>query len=262
MTGVQTCALTISELEMQKAKESEQLKSAFLANVSHEIRTPLNAIVGFSNLLVNSELKEDKNAYINIINENSDLLLQLISDILDFSKIESGVLDYLWKEISLKELCLHQCHVHSLKMPADVHFVYDADSLPDVIVRTDPKRIRQVISNLILNAIKFTKKGTITLTYRCEADCVRVEIHDTGIGIAPKDLRPIFERFVKVNCFKQGTGLGLTICKSIVEALNGTIGVESTLGRGSCFLFTLPYGNQEEQQSNAAIQYSDRKDVR
>ena len=232
-----------SELEIQKVREADQLKSAFLANMSHEIRTPLNAIIGFSNILAETDDKEEKEEFVKIINKNSDLLLRLITDILDFSKIESGILDYTVTDASLKETCYEQYQVHSLKMPENVRLECDFDSLPDIIIHTDPKRITQVISNLISNAAKFTEKGSITLSYRIVEKHVLVEVTDTGIGISPQDLNSIFERFVKVNSFKQGTGLGLTICKTIIEALGGTIGVDSEPGKGSRFWFTLPYRN-------------------
>ena len=230
-----------SELEIQKVREADKLKSAFLANMSHEIRTPLNAIIGFSGILAETEDKEEKEEFVKIINKNSDLLLRLITDILDFSKIESGILDYSLTDASLKEICHEQYQVHSLKMPDGVELICDFDSLPDIIVHTDPKRITQVISNLISNATKFTEKGRITLSYRIMERRILVEVIDTGIGISPQNQRTIFERFVKVDSFKQGTGLGLTICKTIVETLNGTIGVDSKLGEGSRFWFTLPY---------------------
>lgn len=230
-----------SELEIQKVREADKLKSAFLANMSHEIRTPLNAIIGFSGILAETEDKEEKEEFIKIINKNSDLLLRLITDILDFSKIESGILDYSLTDASLKEICYEQHQVHSLKMPDGVELICDFDSLPDITVHTDPKRITQVISNLISNAAKFTEKGSITLSYRIMEGRVLVEVTDTGIGISPQNQHTIFERFVKVDSFKQGTGLGLTICKTIIEALNGTIGVDSKQGEGSRFWFTLPY---------------------
>ena len=230
-----------SELEIQKVREADKLKSAFLANMSHEIRTPLNAIIGFSGILAETEDKEEKEEFIKIINKNSDLLLRLITDILDFSKIESGILDYSLTDASLKEICYEQHQVHSLKMPDGVELICDFDSLPDITVHTDPKRITQVISNLISNAAKFTEKGCITLSYRIMEGRVLIEVIDTGIGISPQNQHTIFERFVKVDSFKQGTGLGLTICKTIIEALNGTIGVDSKQGEGSRFWFTLPY---------------------
>lgn len=230
-----------SELEMQKVREADKLKSAFLANMSHEIRTPLNAIIGFSNIIAEADEKEEKEEYVKIINKNSDLLLRLITDILDFSKIESGVLDYSLVDVSLKEICNEQYQVHSLKMPDGVSLVCDFDALPDISICTDPRRVTQVISNLISNATKFTDKGSITLSYRMVDKCVLVEVTDTGIGISPENIDAIFERFVKINSFKQGTGLGLTICKTIIEALGGMIGVDSEPGIGSRFWFTLPY---------------------
>lgn len=229
-----------SELEMQKIKEADKLKSAFLANMSHEIRTPLNAIVGFSNILAEIDDMEEKQEYIKIINKNSDLLLRLITDILDFSKIESGVLDYSYAYVNLKEICAEQFQVHSLKVSEEINLICPLDTLPDLSLYTDPKRVTQVISNLISNAIKFTEKGTITLSYQIIPDFVRVEVVDTGIGISTQKIHTIFDRFVKINSFMQGTGLGLTICKTIVEALNGDIGVESEPGKGSRFWFTLP----------------------
>lgn len=230
-----------SELEMQKVREADKLKSAFLANMSHEIRTPLNAIIGFSNIIAVADEKEEKEEYVKIINNNSDLLLRLITDILDFSKIESGVLDYSLVDVSLKEICNEQYQVHSLKMPDGVSLVCDFDALPDISICTDPRRVTQVISNLISNATKFTNTGSITLSYRMVDKCVLVEVTDTGIGISPENIDAIFERFVKINSFKQGTGLGLTICKTIIEALGGMIGVDSEPGIGSRFWFTLPY---------------------
>lgn len=229
-----------SELEMQKAREADKLKSAFLANMSHEIRTPLNAIIGFSNLLAETDDNGEKQEYVKIINKNSDLLLRLITDILDFSKIESGVLDYSLSYVNLKEICAEQFQVHSLKVPEGVELKCNLDTLPDIILHTDPKRITQVISNLISNAAKFTEIGSITLSYQISDRFVKVIVADTGIGITAEKISTIFERFVKVNSFKQGTGLGLTICKTIVEALDGEIGVESEPGKGSRFWFTLP----------------------
>lgn len=229
-----------SELEMQKAREADKLKSAFLANMSHEIRTPLNAIVGFSNIIADTEDIEEKQEYVSIINKNSDLLLRLITDILDFSKIESGKLDYSLSVVNLKEICSMQVKMHSLKVPENVSLVCDLDNLPEIKLITDPRRVTQVISNLISNATKFTETGSITLSYKILRKQVQVEVSDTGMGISPENREKIFERFVKINSFKQGTGLGLTICKTIIEALQGEIGVDSEQGKGSRFWFTLP----------------------
>lgn len=230
-----------SELEIQKVREADKLKSAFLANMSHEIRTPLNAIIGFSNILAETDDKEEKEEFVKIINKNSDLLLHLITDILDFSKIESGVLDYSLSDTSLKDIFHEQFQVHAMKMPEKVSLICDFDALPDIFVHTDPKRVTQVLSNLISNAVKFTEVGSIRFSYRIVEKYVLVEVIDTGIGISPQHQQAIFDRFVKVNSFKQGTGLGLTICKTIIEALNGTIGVDSRPGEGARFWFTLPY---------------------
>ena len=212
-----------------------------LANMSHEIRTPLNAIIGFSNILAETDDKEEKEEFVKIINKNSDLLLRLITDILDFSKIESGVLDYSLSDTSLKDIFHEQFQVHAMKMPEKVSLICDFDALPDIFVHTDPKRVTQVLSNLISNAVKFTEVGSIRFSYRIVEKYVLVEVIDTGIGISPQHQQAIFDRFVKVNSFKQGTGLGLTICKTIIEALNGTIGVDSRPGEGARFWFTLPY---------------------
>ena len=230
-----------SELEIQKVREADKLKSAFLANMSHEIRTPLNAIIGFSNILAETDDREEKEEFVKIINNNSDLLLRLITDILDFSKIESGILDYSLADASLKEIFYEQFQVHALKMPEQVSLICDFDALPDILVHTDPKRVTQVISNLISNAVKFTEKGSIRLSFRIVEGYVLIEVIDTGIGISLQHQQTIFDRFMKVNSFKQGTGLGLTICKTIIKALGGTIGVDSRPGEGARFWFTLPY---------------------
>lgn len=229
-----------NELEMQKAREADMLKSTFLANMSHEIRTPLNAIVGFSGILAEMDDEEEKDEYVKIINQNCDLLLRLITDILDFSKIESGVMDYSLTDVNIKEICREQYKVHSLKVQEGVTMICDLDVLPDKILYTDPKRVTQVISNLLSNAIKFTEQGHISLSYSVKEDHVLFEVSDTGIGVSAAHIDTIFERFTKVDSFRQGTGLGLSICKTIVKALQGEIGVDSTPGKGSRFWFTLP----------------------
>lgn len=229
-----------AEIEKQKAQEADKLKSAFLANMSHEIRTPLNAIVGFSSLMAETDDAAEQQHYLEIIHKNNDLLLSLITDILDFSKIESGKLDYSLTDIDLKEICTELYLVHSLKAAPGVEMVFRSDELPSVLLRTDAKRITQVISNLLSNAVKFTEQGSITLSYRLCGQEVYVEVADTGIGIPEAFRDSIFQRFVKVDEFRQGTGLGLPICKTIVETLHGRIGVRSEQGRGSVFWFTLP----------------------
>ncbi len=227
------------EIELIKVKEADKLKSAFLANMSHEIRTPLNAIVGFSNIIAEIDDEVERQSYLDIIHKNNDLLLQLIDDILDFSKIEAGTMDYHFEEVDIKDICGEIALADSIKMPSDVVLIFDLGS-PSVIVKTDERRVMQVISNFVNNAIKFTTKGSITIYYEIEGDFIRVCVKDTGIGISAENQRRIFERFIKVDTFQQGTGLGLTISRTIMEALGGNIGVDSEEGVGSTFWFTLP----------------------
>ena len=223
----------------EKAEEANRLKTAFLANMSHEIRTPLNAIVGFSNIIAEIDDEVERQSYLDIIHKNNDLLLQLIDDILDFSKIEAGTMDYHFEEVDIKDICGEIALADSIKMPSDVVLIFDLGS-PSVIVKTDERRVMQVISNFVNNAIKFTTKGSITIYYEIEGDFIRVCVKDTGIGISAENQRRIFERFIKVDTFQQGTGLGLTISRTIIEALGGKIGVDSEEGVGSTFWFTLP----------------------
>lgn len=247
------------EIELIKVKEADKLKSAFLANMSHEIRTPLNAIVGFSDIIAEVSDEQERQSYLDIIHKNNDLLLQLIDDILDFSKIEAGTMDYHLEDVDIKDICNEIILADSIKMPAGVSLLFDPDT-PSVIITTDERRIMQVLSNFMNNAIKFTPKGNITLSYHVEKDKLRVCVSDTGIGISAKNQWKIFERFIKVDSFQQGTGLGLTICKTIIEELGGTIGVDSTEGLGSTFWFTLPMtGQEEKKESVMALSTESRK---
>ena len=228
------------QLALMKVQEADKMKNAFIANMSHEIRTPLNAIVGFAHLVTETTNASEQREYFSIINKNCDLLLKLINDILDLSKIASGRLNYNVSEVELRDICQEAYVVQSLKMTSDVALLYNSVAMPSVRLWIDPHRVEQVLLNLLSNAIKFTSKGFISLFYEVEDMFVRVSVMDTGIGISEEKLESVFERFVKLDDFYQGAGLGLPICKMIVEQLGGEIGVRSELGKGSTFWFTLP----------------------
>lgn len=228
-----------------KAEQSDKLKSAFLANMSHEIRTPLNAIVGFSRLIAETQDPEELRQYDDIINLNAELLLQLINDILDLSKIEAGTLEFVMKPVDLKELCQSLYNTHLHKTQSNVRLILDSDA-PDMTITSDNNRLAQVISNLITNAQKFTTEGEIRFGYKQKDKNIEFFVQDTGIGIAPQNLESIFNRFVKLNNFAQGSGLGLSICQMIINNLGGYIEVESAVGKGSTFRFTIPIDGKEK----------------
>ena len=225
----------------EKAENLDRLKSAFLANMSHEIRTPLNAIVGFASLLIESDDKKERQDYVDIMQENTELLLQLISDILDLSKIEAGTLDFTMDHLDIKSFSEDIMRNYDIKEDKPVPVLLAPD-LPEYYIYTDKKRLMQVITNFINNALKFTNEGQIMLEYRHKAESNEIEfaVTDTGMGIAPDKVDQAFDRFVKLNSFSKGTGLGLSICRSIIEHLGGTIGAESEMGVGSRFWFTHP----------------------
>ena len=223
----------------EKAEEADRLKSAFLANMSHEIRTPLNAIVGFSSLLEEAEDAEEKHLYAKIIEENNKLLLQLISDILDLSKIEAGTFDIIPEQVDAQQLCNELLQSMQVRATEQVEILL-APELPELTFTSDKNRLYQVLLNFVTNALKFTSEGSIVIDYRINGNEVRFSVQDTGMGIEPEKQEAIFTRFVKLNNFIAGTGLGLPICQSIVTQLGGKIGVESEPGKGSCFWFTYP----------------------
>ena len=243
------------ELELiqakEKAEESDRLKSAFLANMSHEIRTPLNAIVGFSSLLAETDEAELRHVYMSIVQENNELLLNLISDILDISKIEAGMIDLVMGRVDVPQLCREVIATFShKKRDTAVELRFDENS-PQIVIDADKNRIMQVLSNFLTNALKFTTKGSITLSYSLEDESqVRFCVTDTGKGIPDEQKHEIFNRFVKLDSFVQGAGLGLSICQSLVNRMGGKIGVESREGEGSCFWFTHPYVPDAFSNSN------------
>ena len=224
----------------QRAEEADRMKSVFLANMSHEIRTPLNAIVGFSEIIALTEDEVEKAEYLNIIQKNSNLLLQLINDILDLSRIESGKSEMNFQLVEMSGLIDEVEKVHRLKMKTGIRLnVMRPDE--EIWIMVDRNRITQVLFNFLSNAIKNTHEGAITLGLEVCGEWLKVYVTDTGCGIAKEKLPLIFNRFEKLNDFVQGTGLGLPICQSIVERLGGKISVESEVGGGSTFVMTLPY---------------------
>lgn len=228
--------------EVKKADEANRLKSAFLANMSHEIRTPLNAIVGFSNLLTETNDPVEKQEFIHIISTNNELLLQLINDIIDMAKIESGSLDFVYTQTDVNELMEDICSQMKLKNKSDEISISFDQKLPHCVIETDRNRLMQVIINFFTNALKFTKKGSISFGYTVDEPAreIRFYVKDTGIGIPEDKKKQIFDRFVKLNTFAQGTGLGLPISAMIAEKFGGSIGVESCVGEGSLFWLKIP----------------------
>ncbi|WP_106830565.1 response regulator [Parabacteroides pacaensis] len=223
----------------EKAEALNQLKSAFLANMSHEIRTPLNAIVGFSNLITQTDDPEEKKEFTKIIETNNELLLQLINDILDLSKIEAGQLDFAFTDVDVIEIFTQLEAIYKYKVKEGVSLI---KSLPDetCVVYSEKNRLTQVLFNFLSNACKFTSVGYIKMGYEPVAGGIRCFVTDTGKGISKDNIPHVFERFAKFDSFIQGTGLGLSICETIIQNLKGEIGVDSEEGKGSTFWFTIP----------------------
>lgn len=225
----------------ERAEESDRLKSAFLANMSHEIRTPLNAIVGFSSILAETADTPESHEYIRIIEDNNCLLLQLINDILDLSRIEAGLLDFCYTEVDINGCIRKLEDAFHFRMPANVECIAEF-GMKKCHVYTEKNRLSQVLGNYLSNAIKYTTEGSITVGYYPPKDGnMRFYVRDTGCGISPEKQKAIFQRFVKLDNFKQGTGLGLSICQMIAEKMHATVGVSSEIGKGSEFWIEIPY---------------------
>ena len=222
-----------------KAEESDRLKSAFLSNMTHEIRTPLNAIVGFSHLIVDSELKSEQNQYADIIEKNSNVLLNLFNDILDLSALETGTLDLAVRMIRVKDVGDQLFKQFKDNVQPNVELILDPMD-ENLCMEGDWKRIMQIGGHLLSNAVKFTSSGTINFGFSKKRDMIQFYVRDTGVGISPKRSATIFLRFDKGDKFVQGSGLGLPICRMLVEKMGGQIWVQSKLSKGSTFFFTLP----------------------
>ncbi|WP_295958609.1 PAS domain-containing protein [uncultured Alistipes sp.] len=249
ITDMKNAELEVVEARI-RAEESDRLKSAFLANMSHEIRTPLNAIVGFAKLIGEAETEEEKQQFTEIIDTNSDLLLQLINDILDISKIEAGTLEFHFRPMNLNDLCRSELEVHKSRVKPGVNLVFD-ERIENVEIVCDQNRLAQVISNLLNNAGKFTDEGEIRFGFDLRDGRIEFFVQDTGVGIPADKVRDVFDRFVKLNDFAAGTGLGLAISKMIVEKLDGTIGVESEQGKGTRFYFSIPVLHRDDTEGDA-----------
>lgn len=232
----------------ESAEESNRLKSAFLANMSHEIRTPLNAIVGFSGILAEKCDDEESQYYRKVIEHNNELLLQLISDILDMSKIEAGDMKFVYSNVDINE-CLKGIKSFAEMKAAEGVDVIMQMPLESCIINTERHRLVQVINNFVSNAIKHTLTGSIQIGYDVPKDgFIRFYVKDTGKGIPAEKANRVFDRFIQLDSFKQGAGLGLAISKTIVEKMSGTIGVVSDLGKGAEFWFTVPYQQVTENK--------------
>ena len=248
----------ITELELtkreltaakEKAERSDRFKSSFLANMSHEIRTPLNAIVGFSRIIADCDNFDERKDYYSIVEANNERLLELINEILDLSKIESGIVDFSLGPVNLFDLCKEIHNAHIFRCPQGVELIFEKYE-PNLVISSDKNRLFQVYSNLIGNAFKFVSTGSVKFGYSLENKLVKFYVTDSGTGIAEDKINKIFDRFVKGENSIQGTGLGLSICKTIIERLGGNISVESTLGIGTTFTFTLPCGKFTKKKTH------------
>lgn len=231
--------LSLEEAKV-KAEAADKMKSKYLADMSHEIRTPLNAITGFSELMAFADTDEERMSYYDVIKMNNQLLMQLINDILDISKIEADAIKITYEQLDVSELMDTIYASAKLRVPGGVKLVLEKGA-DHHMFGTDSMRLLQLINNWVNNAIKNTKEGSITMGYTIQPDNqLRFYVRDTGIGIDKDKLKDVFGRFVKINDYMEGIGLGLAICKGLVVKMGGSIHVTSELGVGSEFSFILP----------------------
>ena len=231
------------EEKAAKAEKASQMKSLFLANMSHEIRTPLNAIEGFSRVMVETDSQEERLNYMEIIESNNNRLLSLVNEILDLSRVESGEIVIKKSPTDLNHLMNSIKQLFKFRCPETISLVWEKPDLP-VMMNTDENRLTQVFSNLISNALKHTQKGSISYGYKLINDSQEIEFYvaDTGSGIDPNFIEHIFDTYASQDAEQQrGFGLGLALCRIIVEKMGGTISVKSQLGKGSTFTFCLPF---------------------
>jgi signal transduction histidine kinase len=235
--------------QKEKAIRSDQLKTAFLSNMSHEIRTPMNAIVGFSSLIEDEKDQTTRAQYVDIIQNSSDNLLKLINDIIELSKIETADFQLIYEAFTIdqlftavKQIVLNEQKKHKR---SNIELIFN-DSTTNKTIISDPRRIQQLLINLIVNALKFTEKGSVIIDAKLNNNLLQFTVKDTGIGIKPEDLPKIFDRFVKFDHHgsnKEGSGIGLTLVQHIVEVLKGEITVESKENSGSTFIVSFPVSN-------------------
>ena len=226
-----------------KAEESDRLKSAFLANMNHEIRTPLNAIVGFSQVLIEEEDKENRQEFADIIQNNNELLQRLIGDVLDLSRIESNTMSLIYRKQDIPSLMKEIYNMIQIRMPDGVELLLD--DCEELVMETDRNRLTQILTNLLTNAMKHTEKGFIRFGYKKTSAAIKFFVQDSGVGISEDKVGSIFSRFVKLDDWSTGVGLGLAICRGLVEQMNGKIWVTSKLGEGSSFFVEFPSNNKD-----------------
>lgn len=240
-------------LAKDKAEESDRLKSSFLANMSHEIRTPMNGILGFLDILNESNLsKTEINRYLDIISSNSNRLLNTINDIIDISKIEAGEILVSNAETSINNIMDELFYFHTPEANKKGLSLLLVPSTEKISIITDSNKLHGILTNLINNATKYTEKGSITFGYSLKKNFIEFFVNDTGIGIPKNRIHAVFNRFEQADIGDtkafEGSGLGLAISKAYVEMLGGEIFVESTEGKGSKFIFTIPYIQGHEKK--------------